>query len=242
MSGPDRGTIFLDEVAELPPQAQVRLLRVLQQREIERVGGTGPVQLDIRIIAATHRNLEDMLKTDRFREDLWFRLNVFPIVIPPLRERRGDIPALVHHFLDVKSRELKLREYPTLAAGAVDRVMSYHWPGNVRELENVVERALILSKGEPLSFDHLVGTANVSAHSLPASLRDASLRLDDVTAQHIRRVLGMTGGKVHGPSGAARLLGINASTLRHRMKKLGIPYGRKEKRGLKGRHVRSGHS
>jgi transcriptional regulator with GAF, ATPase, and Fis domain len=227
----DRGTIFLDEVAELPPQAQVRMLRVLQHREIERVGGTRPVRVDIRVIAATHRNLEDMAKTDRFREDLWFRLNVFPVVIPPLRERLGDIPALVHHFLDVKSRELKLRVYPTLAAGAVDLLVSYHWPGNVRELENVVERALILSKGAPLSFDHLLGTADLSTHSPPASLQDEFLRLDDVVAQHIRRVLGMTGGKVHGPSGAARLLGINASTLRNRMNKLGIPYGRKRNRG-----------
>jgi transcriptional regulator with GAF, ATPase, and Fis domain len=226
----DHGTIFLDEVAELPAQAQVRMLRVLHNREIERVGGTRPVHVDIRIIAATHRNLEEMVKTDRFREDLWFRLNVFPIVIPPLRERLGDIPALVHHFLDVKSRELKLSSYPTLAPGAVDRLMTYHWPGNVRELENVVERGLILSKGEPLSFDHLVGMLNPPAHSLPASLLDEPLRMDDVVGQHIRRVLGMTGGKVHGPGGAARLLGINASTLRNRMNKLGIRYGRKGKR------------
>ena len=226
----NRGTVFLDEIGELPLQAQVRMLRVLQSKEIERVGGTSPIPVDIRVIAATHRDLEKMVGKDQFREDLWFRLNVFPIVIPPLRERIGDIPALVHHFLDRKSRELKLRTFPTLAPGAVDRLMRYHWPGNVRELENVVERALILSRGKPLHFDDVVRARNRSERPAPALTQQASLKLEDVLSGHIRRVLELANGKVHGPDGAAELLGINPSTLRNRMNKLGISYGRRSRR------------
>lgn len=144
----DKGTIFLDEIGELPPAAQVRLLRVLQSREIERVGGVKTIPLDIRIIAATNRNLEEMVKHKLFREDLWFRLNVFPISIPPLRHRTSDIPALVQYFIERKAKDLKLGEIPELAAGGIDTLMSYDWPGNVRELENIVERALILHRGE----------------------------------------------------------------------------------------------
>lgn len=225
----NRGTIFLDEIGELPLQAQVRMLRVLQSKEIERVGGTSPIPVDIRVIAATHRDLEKMVVNDRFREDLWFRLNVFPIVIPPLRERLGDIPALVHHFLDRKSRELKLRTFPTLGPGAIDRLMRYHWPGNVRELENVVERALILSREKPLHFDDVVRTRNRRENPALAPTQQASIKLDDVVSGHIRHVLEMANGKVHGPDGAAELLGVNPSTLRNKMNKLGISYGRKSK-------------
>jgi transcriptional regulator with GAF, ATPase, and Fis domain len=213
----DRGTIFLDEIGELPPQAQVRMLRVLQYKEIERVGGTNPISLDIRLIAATNRNLEEMVKEKKFREDLWFRLHVFPIHIPPLRERKEDIPALVRHFVQRKSREMKFAAPPPLARGAIDRLMAYHWPGNVRELENVVERALILSKGEPLVFDDLVGSQSGDVSSLPAGPLNRTPTLDEVTSRHIRRVLEMTKGKVHGKGGAAELLGINPSTLRNRM-------------------------
>jgi transcriptional regulator with GAF, ATPase, and Fis domain len=223
----DHGTIFLDEIGELPAQAQVRMLRVLQDKEIERVGGMSPISLDIRLIAATNRNLEEMVQEKKFREDLWFRLNVFPIRIPPLRERKEDIPALVRHFVERKSRELKLAPSPPLARGVIDRLLTYPWPGNVRELENVVERTLILSKGEPLTFDDLLGgkfgdrpPASVEKHS-------GSLKLDEIVSAHIRRVLEMTKGKVHGQGGAAELLGINPSTLRNRMNLLGIPYGRK---------------
>ena len=152
----DKGTIFLDEIGELPSQAQVRLLHVLQKKEIERVGGTSSIPVDIRIISATHRNLEEMIASGRFREDLWFRLNVFPIMIPPLRQRREDIPALVHHFIDRKSMELKLTERPVLAPGAIDRLIAYDWPGNVRELENMIERALIQHRGGVLSFETLL--------------------------------------------------------------------------------------
>jgi transcriptional regulator with GAF, ATPase, and Fis domain len=168
----NKGTIFLDEIGELPLQAQVRLLKVLQSKEIERVGGVKTISLDIRIIAATNRNLEEMVKLRQFREDLWFRLNVFPIWIPPLRERRSDIPVLLQHFISLKSRELKL---PAI----------------------------------PLSNE----TAN----------------LDEMISQHISWVLTKTNGKIHGPGGAAGLLGINASTLRNRMNKLGIKYGKAKK-------------
>ncbi len=223
----DHGTLFLDEIAELPPQAQIRMLRVLQYKELERVGGTHPISVDIRLIAATNRNLEEMVKEKLFREDLWFRLNVFPIQIPCLRERREDIPALVHHFVKRKTRELKLPNSPALAQGAIDRLVAYHWPGNVRELENLVERALILSQGAPLTFDDLSKGEEKTGASFAAGQEDKPLELDAVVSSHIRRVLEMANGRVHGKGGAAELLGINPSTLRYRMDQLGIPYGRK---------------
>jgi len=132
------GTLFLDEIGELPPQAQVRLLRVLQQREIERVGGDKVISVDVRVIAATHRNLESMVSENRFREDLWFRLNVFPIIVPPLRQRTDDVPALTRFFVALKCRELGVAIPPAIAPGALERLMKYGWPGNVRELENLV--------------------------------------------------------------------------------------------------------
>ena len=222
------GTIFLDEIGELPLQAQVRLLKVLQSKEIERVGGVKTIPLDIRIIAATNRNLEKMVKTDAFREDLWFRLNVFPIWIPPLRERKVDLPALIQHFINLKTKELKLSAIPALSPGAVEPLMRYHWPGNVRELENVIERALILNPKGPLTFDYF----NVEKlRQIPTvkKLDDETDNLDEIISRHIRRVLAKTNGKVSGPDGAAAFLGINPSTLRNRMKKLGIAYGRKSR-------------
>ncbi len=225
----DKGTIFLDEIGELPPQAQVRLLNVLQKKEIERVGGTSSIPVDIRVISATHRNLEEMIASGRFREDLWFRLNVFPIMIPPLRQRREDIPALVHHFIDRKSVELKLTEKPVLAPGTIDRLIAYDWPGNVRELENMVERALIKHRGGVLSFETLL--------PLPVSgdregVQDVGqsqpqLSLDEMNARHIRQAMKLAQGKINGPGGAAQILGVHPNTLRKRMNKLGIPYGRK---------------
>jgi transcriptional regulator with GAF, ATPase, and Fis domain len=223
----DRGTLFLDEVGELPPQAQIRMLRVLQYKELERVGGTNPIAVDIRLIAATNRKLEEMVKEKRFREDLWFRLNVFPISIPPLRDRREDIPALVHHFVERKSRELKIPSPPPLAQGVIDRLVGYPWPGNVRELENLVERALILCQGAPLTFDDLPRGEEKTVSAPPGVAEDETLKLDAVVSRHIRRVLEMANGRVHGKGGAAELLGINPSTLRYRMNQLGIPYGRK---------------
>ncbi|HEY3276800.1 MAG TPA: sigma 54-interacting transcriptional regulator [Syntrophorhabdaceae bacterium] len=224
----DKGTIFLDEIGDLPLQSQVRLLRVLQYKEIQRVGGSSPIPVDIRIIAATHRNLEAMVEKEAFREDLWFRLNVFPIFIPPLRRRKADIPALVHHLLAKKARDLKLDTIPVLAPGTIDRLMEYHWPGNVRELENVIERALILGTRDTLTAD-----AFLFREEKPRGASEEGgpmLTLDNAMARHIRNALALSEGKVHGPDGAARLLNVNASTLRNRMDKLGIVYGRaKEK-------------
>jgi transcriptional regulator with GAF, ATPase, and Fis domain len=223
------GTIFLDEIGELPLQAQVRLLRVLQNREIERVGGTRPIQVDIRIIAATHRNLEIMVADNRFREDLWFRLNVFPLFIPPLRLRREDIPSLTQYFLQRKSRELGLGPPPSLAPGALSRLVAYDWPGNVRELENLVERELIRNRGDRIYFETLEPRAPLTAEvSTQAATNLKSTNLNEVMYQHICKVLAMAGGKVHGPKGAAELLGIKSSTLRAKMDKLGIVYGRKK--------------
>ena len=220
------GTVFLDEIGELPPAAQVRLLRVLQEKELERVGGAKTIAVDIRVIAATHCNLEAMLRTGEFREDLWFRLNVFPIRIPPLRERRSDIPALLQYFLREKVKDLKLPVVPDVAAGVIDRLLDYAWPGNVRELANVVEREIILNPHGPLTFKHVSPATQLEACE-PEERREGADKLDDVIRQHIQRVLEKTGGKVHGPDGAAELLGVNANTLRNRMNKLGISYGRK---------------
>lgn len=229
------GTVFLDEIGELPPEAQVRLLRVLQNKEIERVGGTKSMKVDVRIIAATNKNLEDMVAQGRFREDLWFRLNVIPIVIPPLRARKGDIPALLHHFIERKSRELKLPAAPDLAPGAIDQLLAYDWPGNVRELENIVERALILQNPGPLSFELLgpvFGKTPTPTTNRISNQQQKPPTLDQVVASHIRDVLQLTNGKVHGSDGAAALLDMKPSTLRYRMNKLGIPYGRKKSKSL----------
>lgn len=217
----ENGTIFLDEIGELPPQAQVRLLRVLQNKEIERVGGTGSISLNIRIIAATNRNLEDMVRNNRFREDLWFRLNVFPIRIPPLRERKMDIPAFVQHFIHLKAKELKLPAIPALSSSAIDHLLEYNWPGNVRELQNVVERELILNPSGPLTFEQLT-LAKPKKILDSAEQETETLNLDKVIIQHIQKVLKQTKGKVHGSGGAAELLGVNPSTLRNKMKKLKI--------------------
>lgn len=217
-----KGTIFLDEIAELPLQAQVRMLRVLQTKEIERVGGTTPITVDIRIIAATHRNLEEMIQSERFREDLWFRLNVFPIMIPPLRQRKEDIPALVHYFIERKSSDMKLTGIPRFAPGAIDRLKTYDWPGNVRELENVVERVLILNRNGPLDFDRfIIKQKDNGIHDFQGK-EERFLELDELISFHIQKALTITNGRIHGPKGAAKLLGINPSTLRSRMKKLRI--------------------
>jgi transcriptional regulator with GAF, ATPase, and Fis domain len=223
------GTIFLDEIGELSLEAQVRMLRVLQEKEIERVGGTEPVKVDIRVIAATHRDLQAMIREGKFREDLYFRLNVFPIYIPTLRERSGDIPGLVQHFIQKKSRELQLTSIPTLTPDAYDRLMAHHWPGNVRELENAVERAIILNREGPLSFTELTPREEYEKAPVPESDKDDLYNLDQVTINHINRVLQITNGRVEGKDGAAMRLGINPGTLRGRMRKLGISFGKNSK-------------
>lgn len=223
------GTIFLDEIGELPLQAQVRLLRVLQTREIERVGGEQSIPVDIRIIAATHRNLESMVSESRFREDLWFRLNVFPIIVPPLRQRKEDVPALTRHFVALKCQELGITTLPAIAPGALEKLTNYGWPGNVRELENLVERELIRHQGGQLRFDALLPGEH-AAGAAPDTEGDGSFNLDEVMSLHISKALRMTAGKIHGPGGAAELLGINPNTLRGRMSKLGISFGRNAER------------
>jgi formate hydrogenlyase transcriptional activator len=220
----NKGTIFLDEISELPPQAQVRLLRVLQNREIERVGGVETISLDIRIIAATNRNLQQMVSEGLFREDLWFRLNVFPIFIPPLRERKTDIPALVQHFVILKSKEMKLPDIPILEQGAIEPLQTYDWPGNVRELANVVERSLITNPKGPINFTSVQLPGASFDKKRDPEKTDA---LDAVMADHIRQVLLKTDGRVNGLGGAAELLEVHPNTLRNRMDKLGISYGGK---------------
>jgi len=215
------GTLFLDEIGELSPSAQVRLLRVLQSHEIERVGGTRTIKVDVRIIAATHRNLELMVKEKTFREDLWYRINVFPIMVPPLRQRKEDIPLLVRRFLAMKGQELGITTPPALAPGALVRLGEYDWPGNVRELENLVERELIQNPGGPLLFNNL----SVGARGDLTDVDPGSLALDEAMARHISAVLRLTGGRILGPGGAAELLRINGSTLRNRLRKLGVPFG-----------------
>jgi transcriptional regulator with GAF, ATPase, and Fis domain len=222
----DKGTIFLDEIGELPPWAQIRLLRVLQTQEIERVGGSPPILLDIRVIAATHRNLEQLVGQGAFREDLWFRINAFPIFIPPLRQRKSDIPLLVAHFLKKKSTEMGIHEIPAIAPGALLELSRHGWPGNVRELENAVERALIQHRQGPLSFERLAQPPEAGL-SIPLQPEPKVFPLEAVTRRYIEAVLGKTGGKISGPNGAAALLGLHPNTLRHRMNKLSIAYGRR---------------
>ena len=222
----DKGSIFLDEIAELPPKAQVRLLRVLQHKEIERVGGTQVIPVDVRIISATNKNLEALVRSGDFREDLWYRLNIFPIMIPPLRQRTEDIPALVHHIVEKKAKDLKIHTPPTVSAQVVERLKAYTWPGNIRELENLIERELIRRRGledsGSLVFEHLSLLEPRSKKSDLTETGQVIIFLDEAMSQHIRKALRQTKGKIHGPGGAAQLLKINPNTLRSRMKKLGI--------------------
>ena len=214
----NNGTLFLDEIAELSMQAQVKLLRFLQEKSIRRVGSLQEIQVNVRIIAATHRPLEERVREGRFREDLFFRLNVFPIHIPPLRERKDDLPLLANYLLGRKSTCLD--HVPQLSAENLLHLRSYNWPGNVRELENVVERALILSDAGRLDFSALTNPPKEPV--VNAAPKPDTLVLDGVIRQHIERVLEMTGGRIEGSEGAAKLMGLNPSTLRSRIRKLGI--------------------
>ena len=211
------GTLFLDEVAELRSDLQVKLLRVLQEREFERVGGTAVIKADVTVIAATHRNLEQERAALRFRDDLFFRLNVFPLIVPPLRERKEDVEPLLIHFMNRFAQKLN-KNFESVDPQALEQCLLYHWPGNVRELENLVERSLILSDGPVMYLDPLLEADHLSS-SVPAT----SLELDDIIAQHLGKVLKITRGKVYGADGAAKLLGLKPSTLQAKMKKLGVP-------------------
>ena len=212
----DGGSIFLDEVGDLPAELQAKLLRVLQEGELERVGGTRTIRVDVRVIAATNRDLDRAVAEGRFRADLYYRLKVFPIRVPPLRERRDDVPSLVRYFIEKYEAKLAKRFAP-VSREALDALAAYPWPGNVRELENVIERATIISRGEVLDLRdwlrHRAGDVE-RPRGTPT--------LDDVQREHIVEVLDRTGWRVSGPDGAAEILGIKPTTLAARMKKLGI--------------------
>lgn len=211
------GTIFLDEIGEMPPAAQSRLLRVLQERELERVGGTETIQVNTRVIAATNRDLPQMVEEGSFREDLFYRLNVFPVSLPPLRDRMEDVPTLVRAF--VKSLAPRLgRVFESVPDGVIRELQRYAWPGNVRELQNVIERAMILSPNRELSLPAGLFPSVKRDRSAAGALRS----LQDVETEHIERVLRTTNGVVAGEQGAAAILEMNPNTLRSRMKKLGI--------------------
>ena len=225
------GTLFLDEIGELTPPVQVRLLRVLQDGVVQRVGSEQELAVDVRIVAATHRDLPTFVQEGRFREDLWYRIAVFPIILPPLRERPDDIPDLALHFMQRAANRLGLRVAP-LTTDAIARLRGYPWPGNVRELAAVIERAIILGQGVQLDLDHALGTTLQIAEEAAPTLRPAAtaqLRdvksvdsLEQTIIAHIKNALEVCAGRVDGPYGAARLLSINPSTLRSKMRKLGI--------------------
>ncbi|MCS6286478.1 MAG: sigma 54-interacting transcriptional regulator [Nitrospira sp.] len=212
----DRGTLFLDEVGEIPLELQVKLLRVLQEQEFERLGSTRTIRVNVRVISATNRDLEQLVETREFRSDLYYRLNVFPVTVPPLRERAEDIPALVRHFAQKFSLRMKKR-IETIPAEAMKALQQYSWPGNVRELENFIERAVILTQGPDLSVPvaELKRTQNHTTQS-------AATTLEQAEREHILKALGDTGWVIGGSSGAAARLGMKRTTLQSKMQKLGI--------------------
>lgn len=215
----DGGTLFLDEVGELPLDAQAKLLRVLQEREFERVGGTTSVRVDVRVIAATNRDLSRMAKEGKFRDDLLYRLNVFPVRLPPLRERTDDIPLLVRFFVGKFATRLG-KQIDTIAADTLALLVSYRWPGNIRELENVLERAVILADRNELEIDPEVLPVVDETAGTGHGGSEASLLT--IEKDHIRKVLRQTEWVIEGPNGAAKILAMHPNTLRSRMKKLGI--------------------
>lgn len=207
------GTIFLDEIAELPLNVQPKLLQVLQQGEFERIGSSKTLKTNVRVIAATNRVLEDEIKLGRFRSDLFYRLNVFPISVAPLRDRQEDIPVLLNYFIHFFS-EKHNRPVKTVSKEVIDRLAKYNWPGNIRELENVIERAVITSQNKLLKLDLPLQKINSS--------NDSVLSLQENEINHIRKALEKTHWKISGVSGAAALLNVNPETLRSKMRKLGI--------------------
>jgi len=217
------GTVFLDEIGEMPITLQPKLLRAIQELEIERIGGTETIKLDVRILAATNRDLQIEIDNKRFREDLFFRLNVFPIVIPPLRDRLDDIPVLVNYFVDkFSARYHKNIEY--ISSDHLDAMKSYQWPGNIRELENLIERGVIISNKKVLNLDFFANSSNEnSLMHIGEIVNSKSFEsLNMMQKNYIEKVLKSTKGKISGPNGAAEILDINPNTLRDRIKKLGI--------------------
>jgi formate hydrogenlyase transcriptional activator len=226
----DQGTIFLDEVGELPPETQAKLLRVLQEQEFEPVGSSRTTRVDVRVIAATNRDLEAAVRAGRFRADLFYRLNVLPLEVPPLRARQSDIPQLVMFFLSRFSKKFG-KKVETVSQETMERLVAYPWPGNVRELQNVVERAVVLSRGPVLELDRdllpvppaLTAESHVPAAASRAAGEDRQLpTLDEMERRHILAALKQTGGVIDGRNGAASILDIHPNTLRSRMEKLGI--------------------
>lgn len=213
----DGGTIFLDEIGELPLEIQAKLLRVLQEKEFERLGGKTTIHSDIRIVAATNRDLEKEVEQGRFRSDLFFRLNVFPITVPPLRERKEDIPLLVKYFIEQYSKKIG-KKVKSIGKNDLDLLIQYNWPGNIRELEHLIERAVIISKGTNITFENLLNSSNNKTEQDFDSFKT----LPEIEKEHIINALKITNGKVTGEKSAAQLLGINGKTLGSRMRKLGI--------------------
>jgi len=226
----DGGTIFLDEIGDITPEVQLRLLRVLQEHEFEPLGSSRTSKVDVRVIAATNRDLAQEVANGTFRADLFYRLNVFPIAVPPLRERREDVPMLVHYFIHKYATKMA-RRIDAVGAETMERLVHYAWPGNIRELENVVERAVILSTGPVLEVDpQVLGTPSPfpaplrsgATAPVPGTHDDGAYTLDEAERRHIVHTLKRCGWVVDGTDGAAKLLGVHPSTLRSRMKKLGI--------------------
>jgi len=216
----DKGTLFLDEVGDIPPALQPKLLRVLQEQEFERLGSTKTHKVDVRLVAATNRDLIEMVSRGEFRSDLYYRLNVFPILLPPLRERREDIPALVTHFVEVFGRRMG-REIEHIPPETMSALSSYPWPGNIRELQNLIERAVILSNNGVLPNSlPAMGTQAVAVASAVATTPVTTLKDSERTL--IQRTLESVGWVIGGPKGAATKLGLKRTTLIHKMQKLGI--------------------
>jgi len=228
----NRGTIFLDEIGDIPLELQPKLLRVLQEREFERLGSTRTLRTDARLIAATNRDLKTMVEEQRFRSDLYYRLNVFPIRVPALRERKEDIPLLVRHFVQEFSRRNN-RVIDTIPSETMQALVRYQWPGNIRELQNVIERAVIISQGPVLLVALPELTSDVSSISAPVvttakSAPRESLQeiLEETERNQILRALEEANGVVAGPNGAAARLGVKRTTLQIKMQKLGIRISR----------------
>jgi formate hydrogenlyase transcriptional activator len=216
----DKGTLFLDEIGDIPPELQPKLLRVLQEHEFERLGSTHTIRVDIRLIAATHRNLAKMVKEERFRADLFYRLNVFPLTLPPLRERPGDIPLLVQHFVRLFAARMN-KQIDRIPEEVGERLSRHAWAGNIRELENFIERSVILTRGPVLE-------APLDELAVPAECEEAPVRLKDAERAHIAHILQEANGVI---GAAASRLGIPRSTLFYKMRRLGIAARRLQKPG-----------
>jgi formate hydrogenlyase transcriptional activator len=212
-----QGSLFLDEIGDIPLELQPKLLRLLQEREFERLGSTRTKKVDVRVVAATHRDLEGMILEKQFRRDLFYRLNVVPISLPPLRDRSDDIPMLVRHFVRQFSGRIG-KAVHIIPPGTMDALRRHAWPGNIRELENVIERAVILSSGPVLRISH----QDLGTRIAPGHVADRLQTLEEVERNHILKTLKQTRWILSGPNGAAARLGLNRSTLYFRMKKLGI--------------------